>query len=124
MTGGTAASRGYLQHRFSDDLDLFANDEPEFGLWAGRVIAALSSAVRWQVDVVLNEDHRQVVEALRSLPHRQRDCLILRYYDELGIDDIADALGISRNSVKTHLTRGSRSLEAAMAAHPDEQLQQ
>ena len=75
-------------------------------------------------DVVLNEDHRQVVEALRSLPHRQRDCLILRYYDELGIDDIADALGISRNSVKTHLTRGIRSLEAAMAAHTDEELQQ
>jgi hypothetical protein len=25
-TGGTAASRGYLGHRFSDDLDLFVND--------------------------------------------------------------------------------------------------
>ena len=30
------------------------------------------------------------IEALRELPHRQRDCLVLRYYDELGIDDIAD----------------------------------
>lgn len=65
-------------------------------------------------EVVLSEDHRRVVEALRTLPHRQRDCLILRYYDELGIDDIADTLGISRNSVKTHLTRGMRGLEAAM----------
>ncbi len=71
-------------------------------------------------EVMLTEDHRQVVEALRSLPHRQRDCLLLRYYDELGIDDIADALGISRNSVKTHLTRGIRSLETAMTARPDE----
>jgi predicted nucleotidyltransferase component of viral defense system len=32
LTGGTAASRGYLQHRFSDDLDLFVNDDPRFGL--------------------------------------------------------------------------------------------
>ena len=45
-----------------------------------------------------------------GLPHRQRDCLILRYYDELGVDDIATTLGISRNSVKTHLTRGVRAL--------------
>jgi hypothetical protein len=28
LRGGTAASRGYLQHRFSDVLDLFVNDEP------------------------------------------------------------------------------------------------
>ncbi len=72
-------------------------------------------------EVVLSEDHRRVVEALRSLPHRQRDCLILRYYDELGIDDIADTLGISRNSVKTHLTRGMRNLEAALAEKPEDQ---
>ncbi len=34
LTGGTAASRGYLNHRFSDDLDLFVNDDSRFGLWA------------------------------------------------------------------------------------------
>jgi predicted nucleotidyltransferase component of viral defense system len=34
LTGGTAASRGYLHHRFSDDLDLFTNDAPQFSLWA------------------------------------------------------------------------------------------
>src|SRR4051794_23764818 len=27
LTGGTAASRGYLQHRLSDDLDFFVNDD-------------------------------------------------------------------------------------------------
>ena len=36
---------------------------------------------------------------------------MLRYYEELGIDDIAVAMGISRNSVKTHLRRGLASLE-------------
>ncbi len=66
--------------------------------------------------VVLAEDHEQVVEALRTLPRRQRDCLILRYYDELGIDDIAETLDISRNSVKTHLTRGINALESRLAA--------
>lgn len=65
--------------------------------------------------VVLAEDHEQVVDALRTLPRRQRDCLILRYYDELGIDDIAETLEISRNSVKTHLTRGLNALERRLA---------
>ncbi len=65
--------------------------------------------------VVLREDQQLVVDALRALPHRQRDCLILRYYDELGVDAIADALSISRNSVKTHLTRGVRAMERVLA---------
>lgn len=66
--------------------------------------------------VVMTEEHRRVVDALRDLPRRQRDCLLLRYYDELGIDDIADTLGISRNSVKTHLTRGMKALGTTLAA--------
>ena len=61
--------------------------------------------------ITLREDQQLVIDALRSLPHRQRDCLVLRYYDELGIDDIASTLGISRNSVKTHLQRGLAALE-------------
>ena len=35
LTGGTAASRGYLDHRFPEDLDSFVNDDERFGLWAG-----------------------------------------------------------------------------------------
>ncbi len=62
-------------------------------------------------EIVLREDQQMVIDALRELPHRQRDCLVLRYYDELGIDDIAQTLGISTNSVKTHLQRGLRALE-------------
>jgi predicted nucleotidyltransferase component of viral defense system len=56
LTGGTAASRGYLRHRFSDDLDLFANDAPDFSLWGGRVIDALSSSDRWHLEVLLREE--------------------------------------------------------------------
>jgi RNA polymerase sigma-70 factor (sigma-E family) len=64
--------------------------------------------------LVLREDQRQVIDALRDLPHRQRDCLVLRYYQELGIDDIAGVLGISRNSVKTHLQRGLAAMETRL----------
>ncbi len=62
-------------------------------------------------EVVLREDQRRVLEALRALPHRQRDCVVLRHLGETGIADIASSLGISQNSVKTHLKRGMASLE-------------
>jgi RNA polymerase sigma-70 factor (ECF subfamily) len=50
-------------------------------------------------EITLRDDQQHVIDALRELPHRQRDCIVLRYYDDLGIDDIAATLGISRNSV-------------------------
>jgi RNA polymerase sigma-70 factor (sigma-E family) len=62
-------------------------------------------------ELVLDEEHRAVIAAVTNLPSRQRACVILRYYAELGIDDIAATLGISPNSVKTHLVRGLHALE-------------
>ncbi len=50
LTGGTTASRAYLNHRFSDDLDFFTNDSPEFELWAGRLLQGVQS--RWPTTVV------------------------------------------------------------------------
>jgi RNA polymerase sigma-70 factor (sigma-E family) len=67
-------------------------------------------------EIHVREDQREVLEALRDLPTQQRACLVLRYYDELGPDEIATTLGISRNSVKTHLQRGLAALEARLSA--------
>lgn len=60
--------------------------------------------------VALRADQQRVIEALRNIPRRQRDCLVLRYYLELSVGEIAQTLGVSPNSVKTHLQRGLRSL--------------
>lgn len=65
--------------------------------------------------LVQSEDHRMVIEAVRSLPVRQRDCITLRYFEELGIDAIATTLGLSPNSVKTHLQRGLAGLERSLS---------
>jgi RNA polymerase sigma factor (sigma-70 family) len=70
-------------------------------------------------EITLRDDQRRVIHALRTLPHRQRDCLVLRYYHELGIEAIADTLGVSANSVKTHLRRGMEALERRLAVAED-----
>lgn len=59
-------------------------------------------------------DH-ETLTALRTLPDRQRACLVLRYYLDLSERDIADTLDISKNSVKTHTRRGLAALKAQLA---------
>jgi len=56
LTGGTALSRGYLNHRYSDDLDLFVNDNEAFTLWADRVMGALAQSAHWGTQVLLREE--------------------------------------------------------------------
>jgi len=55
LTGGTAASRGYLRHRFSDDLDLFVNDDERFSLWADRLVSSVADRAGWAVNVGLRD---------------------------------------------------------------------
>ena len=71
-----------------------------------------------QVDdrLELREDQEAVVAAIRSLPVRQRDCVVLRYYLELPVAEIAETLGLSANSVKTHLSRALDRLETELEA--------
>ena len=56
------------------------------------------------------ERRTHVLDALRTLPHRQREVLALRYYLDLSEAQIADTLGISRGAVKSHASRGAASL--------------
>jgi hypothetical protein len=65
LSGGTAVSRGYLHHRFSEDLDLFADDSPSFALWTARLIEALGKDPRWSLTILQRED-RLIRLALQS----------------------------------------------------------
>jgi RNA polymerase sigma factor (sigma-70 family) len=51
-------------------------------------------------------EHEAVVRALRVLPRRQREVLVLRYYEGASEAEIAEVLRISVGSVKTHASRG------------------
>jgi RNA polymerase sigma-70 factor (sigma-E family) len=52
----------------------------------------------------------RVIEAMRSLPEKQRTVMVLRYYGDLSEAEIAEAMGISRGSVKSHAARATKSL--------------
>ncbi|GAA1272761.1 SigE family RNA polymerase sigma factor [Planotetraspora phitsanulokensis] len=55
-----------------------------------------------------------VIEALRGLPTRQREALVLRYYGDLSEAEIANAMGISKGAVKSHTARGMAALRMAL----------
>jgi len=54
---------------------------------------------------LLTEEQRAVAVALRRLPQRQREALVLRYYLDLSEAEIAAAMGISRGTVKSATSR-------------------
>ena len=95
-----------------------ARDHNRRGLVSLRHFSTRGREVDVTIDagdqVARSDDHRRVVEAVRGLPARQRDCVTLRYFDEYPIERIATTLGVSANSVKTHLQRGMAALERAL----------
>jgi len=55
LTGGTALSRCYLDHRYSDDIDLFVNHNPEFKNQAQKAIS-LWGKKNWSCEVTTTTD--------------------------------------------------------------------
>lgn len=59
-------------------------------------------------------ENKDVIECVRrvveSLPEEQRMCVILRYYDEMSLQEIADTLEVSLGTVKSRLSRASKKM--------------
>jgi RNA polymerase sigma-70 factor (sigma-E family) len=68
-------------------------------------------------DVLLRDEHRAALAAVRALPDRQREVLVLRYWAGLSEREIAQTLGISAGSVKSAASRGMAALQRMLGAH-------
>ena len=63
-------------------------------------------------DRLLTADRLQPAAALRKLPRRQHEVLVLRYYADLSVTEIAATLGISAGNARACLSRGLARLAA------------
>jgi RNA polymerase sigma-70 factor (sigma-E family) len=65
-------------------------------------------------DLLLAEEHREVLAALHLLPTRQREVIVLRYWVELSEAQVAATLGISLGAVKSSASRGRDAIAARL----------
>jgi RNA polymerase sigma-70 factor (sigma-E family) len=63
-------------------------------------------------------DRDEVLAALRTLAPRQRACVVLRYYEDLSVEQAAEVLGCSEGTVKSQAARGLETLRKAMNRRP------
>jgi RNA polymerase sigma-70 factor (sigma-E family) len=94
-------SRSVLRRRKVADRHLARQSMPE-------------SAASAEYGAMSTLEHDDVLAALRRLPERQRETLVLRYYGDLSEAEIALTLGISRGAVKSHASRGMAALRATL----------
>ena len=66
---------------------------------------------------VEHETYAEMLTAVRGLPARQREALVLRYYLDLSEAQTAEAMGVSPGAVKSHTSRALAALRRTME-HP------
>jgi RNA polymerase sigma factor (sigma-70 family) len=105
----TAANTLNDHYRHSRVRERFANDPQGFG-------ARSDSDFPTERVLEGRESLNQVVEAMRSLPERTRDVLIMRCFEGLKYAEIAELFGISVRAIEKHMAKAlahvSRALEA------------
>ena len=67
-----------------------------------------------ETQAVHRESGRELVAALGRLSARHREALVLRYWLELTEAEMAEAMNVSRGTVKSHVSRGLDALAALM----------
>lgn len=67
-------------------------------------------------DLIIAEEHREVLRAVGLLPERQREVLVLRFWSDLSEAEIAAAMGVSKGTVKSQASRAMKTLQKHLEA--------
>ena len=86
-------------------------DDEETG--EGRKLAdtATVDPLKLQID---DEERRKVMAAVLKLPPRQREIIMLRHYEDMSLQEIAEAQGCALGTVKSSLHRAIASLKTIL----------
>jgi RNA polymerase sigma factor (sigma-70 family) len=94
-----ACARRIMMNAFGDWRRTFRRRERLFSAADGQPGAERNPALKISV-----------LAALRQLPPKRRAVIVLRYWDDLGVPETADILGISAAAVKGHSLHGLTAL--------------
>jgi RNA polymerase sigma-70 factor (ECF subfamily) len=80
-------------------------------LWRAQQIKVTASKRATEKSRSREEKHEQVHQAVRRLPVKYREAVVLKYLEGLSTVEIVEVLGISENAFHTRLTRAREKLE-------------
>jgi len=108
LVDGVAGLISYVQDKLGDEG---VEEAWEYSLERG-----------WKptVEAIDRSDRRFIAQALAALSPRQRTCLVLRYYEDMPVAEIADLLGFAVGTAKRYLSDGIRALEAQLGPFDDD----
>lgn len=66
--------------------------------------------------VLQGQTIKVIEEEISKLPTRQREAFLMRYWEDMDVAETAAAMGCSEGSVKTHCSRATHALAAALSA--------
>ncbi len=83
----------------------------EAGPWLSRI------TINVAIDRYRRDKRRQarIASAVRVLPEKQRAVFVLRHYEEMSLEEIADSLGMNLGTVKSSLHRAVHRLRERLA---------
>ncbi len=87
-------------------VNLTRSRRRRLGLARRRTPHEIATAPAAETTAVERAEHRAVLAALERLTTRQRQVLVLRYWSDLPLRDIAATLGLPVGTVKSNLARG------------------
>jgi RNA polymerase sigma-70 factor (sigma-E family) len=125
-----------LARAYEDWTRIAFMDRPVAYLRRPIVNGYLSTRRRWARDLsrffardsleetAATDERQAMVTRLAKLPARQRSVVVLRYYADLDDDEIAQLLGCSAATVRSHAARALRALRVEIASEgvPDAHL--
>jgi RNA polymerase sigma-70 factor (ECF subfamily) len=105
-----AAMEGYIRRAMAT---IAIDGHRRRGRWRDRLhlLAGPSSTQGPEVGGPRDAD---VHDALAALPRRQRTCVVLRFYDEMSIAEVAGTLGLATGTVKRYLSEAMHELESRL----------
>ena len=74
----------------------------------------------WDHSLVLQGVRNSLPEAIQSLPKRQRNVVIWRYYEERSYEEIASLLGVQVSTARSLLRHGLNRLRRQVMVSPSE----
>lgn len=110
--------RSKIRSLWTTLLSSFSNDDDEDydPLETLEVDTSTSGIATPEGDFLQAQTLKIIEQEIQQLPTRQREAFLMRYWEDMDVAETAAAMGCSEGSVKTHCSRATHTLAAALKA--------